>query len=85
MRSFSQACYAPAAALAQQPLKTVVGTFAPHAMPKLGGGYEGFNIDLATEIGKRLKRPITIDAMQFSGSCRRCRPGPTISSRRPPR
>ena len=30
------------------PLKTAVdGTFAPHAMPKLGGGYEGFNIDLA--------------------------------------
>ena len=55
-------------ALAQQPLKTAVdGTFAPHAMPKLGGGYEGFNIDLANEIGKRLKRPITIDAMQFSG------------------
>jgi len=27
----------------------VDGTFAPHAMP-LGGGYEGFNIDLADEI-----------------------------------
>jgi polar amino acid transport system substrate-binding protein len=55
-------------ALAQAPLKTAVdGTFAPHAMPKLGGGYEGFNIDLANEIGKRLKRPITIDATQFSG------------------
>ena len=50
------------------PLKTAVdGTFAPHAMPKLGGGYEGFNIDLAKEIGKRLKRKITIDAAQFSG------------------
>jgi len=50
------------------PLKTAVdGTFAPHAMPKLGGGYEGFNIDLANEIGKRLKRPVTIDAVQFSG------------------
>ena len=55
-------------ALAQQPLKTVVdGTFAPHAMPKLGGGYEGFNIDLANEIAKRLKRPSVIDATQFSG------------------
>jgi len=55
-------------AFAQQPLKTAVdGTFAPHAMPKLGGGYEGFNIDLATEIGKRLKRPVAIDAVQFSG------------------
>ena len=36
-----------------QPKTAVDGTFAPHAMPKLGGGYEGFNIDLATEIGKR--------------------------------
>jgi polar amino acid transport system substrate-binding protein len=60
--------YCTNAALAQQPLKTVVdGTFAPHAMPKLGGGYEGFNIDLANEIAKRLKRPSVIDATQFSG------------------
>ena len=35
-------------ALAQQPIRTGVdGTFAPHAMPKLGGGIEGFQIDLA--------------------------------------
>jgi polar amino acid transport system substrate-binding protein len=55
-------------ALAQQPLKTAVdGTFAPHAMPKLSGGIEGFNVDLATEIGKRLKRPVDITATQFSG------------------
>jgi polar amino acid transport system substrate-binding protein len=56
-------------AFAQQgPLKTAVdGTFAPHAMPRLGGGYEGFNIDLANEIGKRLKRGVTVDATQFSG------------------
>ena len=41
-------------------MRTAVdGTFAPHAMPKLGGGgYEGFNIDLANEIAKRLKRKI---------------------------
>ncbi len=50
------------------PLRTAVdGTFAPHAMPKLGGGYEGFNIDLAEEIGKRMKRKVIIDATQFSG------------------
>ena len=30
------------------------GTFAPHAMPKLGGGIEGFNVDLANIIGERL-------------------------------
>lgn len=50
-----------------KPLKTGVdGTFAPHAMPKMSGGVEGFNIDLAEEIARRLKRPITIDAAQFS-------------------
>ena len=55
-------------ALAQQPLKTAVdGTFAPHAMPKLSGGIEGFNVDLANEIGRRLKRPVEIAATQFSG------------------
>src|SRR5436853_2638280 len=49
------------------PLRTAVdGTFAPHAMPKLGGGYEGFNIDLAEEIAKRMKRKAVSGAMQFS-------------------
>jgi polar amino acid transport system substrate-binding protein len=53
---------------AQQPLKTAVdGTFAPHAMPRLAGGIEGFNVDLANEIGRRLKRPVEITATQFSG------------------
>ena len=55
-------------AWAQQPISTGVdATFAPHAMPKLGGGIEGFNVDLANEIAKRLKRPINIEATQFSG------------------
>lgn len=50
------------------PLRSAVdGTFAPHAFPSLSGGYEGFNIDLANEIAKRLKRKIVIDAAQFSG------------------
>lgn len=50
------------------PLRTGVdGTFAPHAMPKLSGGIQGFNVDLANEIAKRLGREITIDATQFSG------------------
>ena len=54
--------------LAQQPISTGVdATFAPHAMAKLGGGIEGFNVDLANEIARRLKRPITIEATQFSG------------------
>src|SRR6266436_182375 len=50
------------------PLRTAVdGTFAPHAFPNLSGGYQGFNIDLANEIAKRLKRKIIIDAGQYSG------------------
>src|SRR6266481_2673287 len=56
--------------LAQEasPLRTAVdGTFAPHAFPNLSGGYQGFNVDLANEIGKRLKRKIILDAAQFSG------------------
>ena len=61
-------CASPA--LAQDklpPLRTGVdGTFAPHAMPKLGGGVEGFQIDLFTEVAKRMKRDITIDAVSFS-------------------
>ena len=49
------------------PLKTGVdGTFAPHAMPKLGGGIEGFQIDLFTEVAKRMHRDIIIDAVSFS-------------------
>src|SRR6266699_3103639 len=49
--------FAAAPAFAEEPpLRTAVdGTFAPHAMPSLSGGYEGFNVDLANEIAKRLK------------------------------
>jgi polar amino acid transport system substrate-binding protein len=59
----------PAGADELPPLRTGVdGTFAPHAFPNLsGGGYQGFNIDLANEFAKRLKRKITIDAAQYSG------------------
>ncbi|HUT49797.1 MAG TPA: transporter substrate-binding domain-containing protein [Alphaproteobacteria bacterium] len=54
---------------AERPLRVGLdGTFAPHAMPKLGGGgVEGFNVDLANEIGRRLKRKMQITATQFSG------------------
>lgn len=43
------------------------GTFAPHAMPKLGGGVEGFNVDMANEIGRRLGRPMNIVAQEWAG------------------
>ncbi len=36
-------------------------------MPKLGGGVEGFNIDLVLEAGKRMGRKIEIFAGEFSG------------------
>src|SRR5262249_28733106 len=62
-------CFA-GAALAQSklpPLRTGVdGTFAPHAMPKLGGGTEGFQIDLFTEVARRMHRDITFDSVSFS-------------------
>ena len=37
-------------ASAQKLVAGLDGTFAPHAMPKLGGGVEGFNVDMAVEI-----------------------------------
>jgi polar amino acid transport system substrate-binding protein len=57
-----------APATAEDVLKTAVdGTFAPHAMPKLSGGIEGFNVDLADALSKQLNKKITVDAAQFSG------------------
>ncbi|HET6305899.1 MAG TPA: transporter substrate-binding domain-containing protein [Rhodopila sp.] len=60
---------APIAASAAGPeLKTAVdGTFAPHAMPTLDGGVEGFNVDLAKAIADLLGRKITIATAEFSG------------------
>lgn len=43
------------------------GTFAPHAMPKLDGGIEGFNVDLAVAMSEKLGVPIDVTAAQFSG------------------
>ncbi|MBD26031.1 MAG: polar amino acid ABC transporter substrate-binding protein [Candidatus Marinimicrobia bacterium] len=55
----------PAAA---QVLKTGVdATFAPHAMVKLGGGLQGFNIDLGYELARRLGKKIEIEGTEFSG------------------
>ena len=54
--------------VAQSPLTAGLdATFAPHAMPKLGGGVEGFNVDMANEIGRRLHRPVNVVAQEFSG------------------
>ncbi len=52
----------------EPPLRSGIdGTFAPHAMPTLSGGVEGFNVDLANEIAKRLGRKLQLDVGQFSG------------------
>jgi hypothetical protein len=58
-----------AGAMAQGgPLRTGVdATFAPHAMVKLGGGLQGFNIDLGEELARRLGRKIEIEGTEFSG------------------
>lgn len=43
------------------------GTFAPHAMPKLDGGVEGFNVDLAAALGKQMGATLEVTAAQWSG------------------
>jgi polar amino acid transport system substrate-binding protein len=56
------------AGAAPPPLQTGIdATFAPHAFPKLGGGLQGFNIDLFTEVARRLHRGIDIHGGSFSG------------------
>lgn len=67
--SLALTCFAMGASHAGEgPLKVALdGTFAPHAMPKLSGGIEGFNVDFAHEIGKRLGRKMDITAAQWSG------------------
>src|SRR5260370_31441510 len=94
LSSTGAALLVAASAYAQEPppLRTAVdGTFAPHAFPNLSGGYQGFNIDLANEIAKRLKRKIAIDAAQFSGlapalqaGTHRLLPAPTPVAQEPP-
>ncbi|WP_460480995.1 transporter substrate-binding domain-containing protein [Comamonas humi] len=68
--SIALVCLTAAAAFAQNlpPLRSGVdATFAPHAMAKLGGGLQGFNIDLGEELAKQLGRKIEIEGAEFSG------------------
>lgn len=54
-------------AVAAQPLTTGVdATFAPHAMPKLGGGLDGFNIELGQAIAKQLGTTIKIEGTEYA-------------------
>lgn len=43
------------------------GTFAPHAMPKMDGGVEGFNVDLAAALGEQMGATLDVTAAQWSG------------------
>jgi len=66
--SLAATLFLSSAAFAQDKYTVALdGTFAPHAMPKLGGGIEGFNVDLANLIGERLGAEMDIVATQFSG------------------
>jgi polar amino acid transport system substrate-binding protein len=59
---------APHAFAQEPPLRSGIdGTFAPHAMPTMSGGVEGFNVDLANEIARRLGRKLDLAVGQFSG------------------
>jgi polar amino acid transport system substrate-binding protein len=54
-------------ARAAQPLATGVdATFAPHAMPKLGGGLQGFNIDLGEALARQLGTTIKIEGTEYA-------------------
>jgi ABC-type amino acid transport substrate-binding protein len=58
----------PVHAQAPAPLRTALDpTFAPQAMIKLGGGTQGFNVELGEELAKRLNRKIEVEATEFSG------------------
>lgn len=58
----------PALAQDNTPLKSAIdATFAPHAMPKVTGGLEGFNIDVVDEIGRRIGRKVEVEGTQFAG------------------
>ena len=58
----------PTLAQEARPLRSAIdATFAPHAMPKVTGGLEGFNIDLVQDIARRIGRPIEVAGTQFAG------------------
>jgi polar amino acid transport system substrate-binding protein len=57
-----------AAAAELPPLHTGLdATFAPMAFPKLGGGLQGFQIDMFDEVARRIHRKIDIQGASFSG------------------
>ncbi|WP_144637459.1 transporter substrate-binding domain-containing protein [Bordetella genomosp. 13] len=62
------ACAAASSFAQGTPIRTAVdATFAPHAMANLGGGVQGFNVDLGREVARRLGREMNIEPAEFSG------------------
>lgn len=60
--------FASSTAFAQETYNVALdGTFAPHAMPKLDGGVEGFNVDLAAALGEQMGATLDVTAAQWSG------------------
>jgi polar amino acid transport system substrate-binding protein len=56
------------AAMAEETYNVALdGTFAPHAMPKLDGGVEGFNVDLAAALAEQMGAKLDVTAAQWSG------------------
>ncbi|OZI20407.1 polar amino acid ABC transporter substrate-binding protein [Bordetella genomosp. 9] len=67
MAGFLLAAACCGTAWSAQPLVTGVdATFAPHAMPKLGGGLQGFNIDLGEALAKQLGTTVNIEGTEYS-------------------
>jgi len=67
LAAFILMCWAGSLAAQSAPLRAGVDpNFPPHAFPKPGGGYQGFNIDLGNEIARRLVRAIEFEGAQFS-------------------
>lgn len=57
----------PGLARDQAPLRAGIDpSFPPHAMAKLGGGVEGFQIDLVNEVARRLRRGLILESARFS-------------------
>ena len=84
-RLFVAACAALAAAsAAQQAARRRRRRHLRAAPPKLGGGVEGFNIDLVNEAGRRMGRKVEIFAAEFSGLIPAMQAGKIDSSARPP-
>lgn len=64
--AFLVASLAGVAVAQEKPLVAGIDdTFAPHAMPRLSEGVEGFNVDLINEISRQIGRRIDLHVAEF--------------------